>query len=105
MSEQTTKPTNKTNPSQWIERDRGCIWQSENKLNIHIKNKNGNIIKFIAFRNKYKDPSDLDSKHPDWRIYTDIKDYKQTPTTKESKPAPKKEVVDKAVEPETAPDF
>ncbi|MDO8609366.1 MAG: hypothetical protein Q7R95_02370 [bacterium] len=110
MSEQTKPEVKKTvnnDPNSWKAREKGCYWIGDNnKLNIHIKNKDGNVIKFVAFPNKFKEEG---SNQPDGRIYTDIKDYQGSNSTT-TKPAPKvvkEPVVEKAAvaQTETAPDF
>jgi len=67
MSENNTK-TKEQAKSEWAARERGAIWQYEDKLSITLKNKDGNDVKLVAFRNKFKN----ESKHPDWRVYTEL---------------------------------
>ena len=77
MSEQNKKQKD-NDPNSWANREKGAIWEFNDRLSISLKNKEGQEVRFVAFRNKFK----TEPKHPAWRIYTELPNTKTGNSTK-----------------------
>jgi hypothetical protein len=52
----------------WEDREVGAIWVGDNSLKIKMKDRDGNKVELVAFKNRFKS----EKKHPDWRLYKSI---------------------------------
>lgn len=105
MSEQTTQTqevNNNPKPKKdWKSLEIGAIWDFGERLVLKIKNKEGKDIRFVCFKNKFKDANNRDDDRlPSWRVYKDTEEYNPTAQTPK-KVVPKK--TEKPVENKEAP--
>lgn len=92
-TQQTNNNSNPKPKKDWRALEVGCIWQfAEDRMTLKMKNKDGKEIRFVCFKNKFKDPNNReDDRLPAWRVYKDDSEYNPTASTQkkvESKPKP-----------------
>ncbi len=78
IQETNTQPKPKKN---WRSLEVGAIWKFDDseRLTLKIKNKDGKDVRFVCFKNKFKDPNNReDDRLPTWRVYKDDSNYNPT---------------------------